>query len=107
MRHPIITAMLISLAALPAVAETWSYNDCVEYARDHNISLRKSRLNEETSAYNLEESKAQWQPTLDFATTQGFTNMPWGRGNKNSYNSSYGLNAGWTVWNGGEREFSF
>ncbi len=106
MRHPIITAMLISLAALPAVAETWSYNDCVEYARDHNISLRKSRLNEETSAYNLEESKAQWQPTLDFATTQGFTNMPWGRGNKNSYNSSYGLNAGWTVWNGGERENS-
>ena len=27
-----------------------------------------------------------------------------GYGNKNSYNSNYGLNAGWTVWNGGERE---
>ncbi len=87
-----------------AVRGTWSYADCLEYAREHNISLRKSRLAEQTSAYDLEEAKAQWEPTLDFATTHGFTNSPWGRGDKNAYNSSYGLNAGWTVWNGGQRE---
>lgn len=86
--------------------ETWTYSDCVNYAREHNISLQKSRLNEETAGYNLEETKAQWQPTLDFATSHGFTNYPWGNGNKNSYNSNYGLNAGWTVWNGGKRENS-
>ncbi len=93
-------------AADPASGQTsvWSYGDCVAYAREHNISLQKSRLGEQTSEYNLEEAKAKWEPTLDFATTHGFSNYPWGRGDKNSYNSSYGLNAGWTVWNGGERE---
>lgn len=104
MKRHFITALLICLGASAAVADTWSYRDCVDYARDHNISLRKSRLTEQSSAISLDEAKAQWQPTLDFATSQGFTNMPFGNGSKNSYNGTYGLNAGWTVWNGGERE---
>lgn len=104
MRNQFITAMLIGCWAITAGADTWSYRDCVDYARDHNISLRKSQLSEETSAINLDEAKAQWQPTLDFATSHGFANTPFANGSKNGYNSSYGLNAGWTVWNGGERE---
>lgn len=95
---------MLSLAAISGTARTWAYSDCVEYAREHNISLQKSRLTEESSEYSLEEAKAQWQPTLDFATSHSVTNYPWGEGTKNSYNSSYGLNAGWTVWNGGQRE---
>lgn len=102
----IITAFLLMSAIVHAepVRGVWTYADCVSYAREHNISLQKSRLSEETSAYNLEEAKAQWQPTLDFATSHAYANYPWGEGSKNGYNSSYGLNAGWTVWNGGERE---
>lgn len=94
---------LMALLSLTAGARTWTYSECVDYARQHNISLRKSLLNEQTSQYNLEEAKAQWQPTLDFATTHGFANYPWAEGTKNGYNSSYGFNAGWTVWDGGIR----
>lgn len=97
--------MMLALAAsTAAAAETWSYADCVEYARLHNISLQKSRLSEQTSEYTLDESKAQWQPSLDFSTTQGVTNHPWADGTKTSYNSTYGFNAGWTLYNGGRRE---
>lgn len=99
----IISAFILAPAAWAADG-TWTYSDCVEYARVHNISLLKSRLNEETARYNLEEAQAQWQPTLDFTTSHSLTNTPWGTGNKNAYASSYGLNAGWTVWNGGKRE---
>lgn len=95
---------ILMICSATAQADTWTYSDCVDYARQHNISLQKSRLNEQTSEYNLEEARAQWQPTLDFATTHGLTNYPWGKSNHNSYNSTYGLNAGWTVWNGGQRE---
>lgn len=100
------SALILSvlLGASMATAQTWTYSDCLSYARDHNISLQKSRISEEISGYDLEESKAQWQPSLDFATTQNYSNYPWGTGDKNSYNSTYGLNAGWTVWNGGIRE---
>lgn len=102
--YSLSTSLMLTLASSVAMADTWTYADCVGYAREHNISLRKSRLNQETSAYNLEEAKAQWQPTLDFATSHNYSNYPWSEGTKNFYNSSYGLNAGWTVWNGGERE---
>lgn len=103
MRHYILTAIL-ALMCQHISAQVWTYSDCVDYAREHSITLQKSRLSELNSEYNVEESKAQWQPTLDFATTHGFTNYPWKDGTKNSYNSSYGINAGWTVWNGGQRE---
>lgn len=91
-------------ASAGAADGLWDYAECVDYAKAHNISLQKLRLGELTSEYNLEEAQAQWQPTLDFSTSHGFTNMPWGNGNKNGYNGQLGLNAGWTVWNGGERE---
>lgn len=104
MKHKFFVAVVMAGLAAGAHAETWSYADCVDYARTHNISLRKMRLGEETAGSNLEEARAQWEPTLDFATTHGYANYPFGEGARNSYTSSYGLNAAWTVWNGGRRE---
>ena len=104
MKHYILSTAIMLTATSASAQNSWTYADCVAYAREHNISLQKSRLKEETSAYDLEEAKAQWQPSLDFSTTHTLSNTPWADGNKNSYNSSYGLNAGWTVWNGGLRE---
>ena len=100
-----LSAAIMAMLPIVCVAqEVWTYSDCLDYAREHNISIMKSQLNQRTSEYNLEESKAQWQPTLDFATTHGVTNYPWGEGDKTAYSSTYGLNAAWTVWNGGRRE---
>lgn len=96
--------LAIAIGTLGASAETWSYADCVNYAREHNISLQKSRLSQLSAETDLEEAKAQWLPSLDFATTHSYANTPFASGDKNAYNSTYGLNAGWTVWNGGARE---
>lgn len=96
----------MSLTLGIAPADTWTYAECVDYAREHNISLQKSLLSERNAEYDLEEAKAQWQPSLDFATTHGYANYPWADDRNNTYSSSYGLNAGWTVWNGGQRENS-
>lgn len=105
---PQIATLFVFLTILApecfASDEVWDYAECVEYARTHNINLQKMRLDEQTSDLNLEEAKAQWQPTLDFSTTHGYSNMPWGEMKKNVYNGQLGVNAGWTVWNGGERE---
>lgn len=94
-------------AALPATAhgQAWSYADCVAYADDHNISLQQARINDDISAVDLEAAKAQWFPTLEFATTHAFTNRPTTKDGSphNSFSGSYGLNAGWTVFDGGKR----
>ena len=54
----------------------WTYADCLAYADSHNISLLKARVSDDVSAIDLEAAKAQWFPTLDFATTHTFTNRP-------------------------------
>ena len=78
MKKYLITIAIMSLFVVTVEAQQqWTFSDCVDYARQHNISLQKSRLSEQSAAYDLEAAKGQWQPTLDFATTQGYTNTPW------------------------------
>ena len=94
------TLFLFTLLSAAAGDGVWSYAECVEYARSHNISLQKLKLAQQTSEYNLEEARAQWQPTLDFNTSHNYANLPFGKENKNTYNGQVGFNAAWTVWNG-------
>lgn len=106
----------LAAAALPAAAQTdttatqlpanWTYDECVEYAKANNINLQQTQLTWESGAYDLEAARAQWFPTLDFSTSHGYTNYPRPADGvrKNSYAGSYGLNAGWTVYNGGKRK---
>lgn len=98
--------LLLFAPTVVAMAQNkaWTYAECVDYARQNNISLQQSVLSERIADETLSQSKAEWQPTLDFATTHSFANSPWGNDSKNTYSSNYGLNASWTVWNGGQRE---
>lgn len=84
----------------------WSYARCVEYAKANNIQLQQSKLTRESGLVSLEAAKAKWFPTLDASVSQGFTNYPSpvDGAKNNMYNGSYGLNAGWTVYDGGNRE---
>lgn len=101
----ICIACTVTFAGTASDTEGWTYRQCVDYANEHNINLRKLRLDKETNDATLEESKAQWHPSLDFATTQGFTNYLREQDNtdRNVYAGNYGLNASWTVFNGNVR----
>jgi outer membrane protein len=111
-KHCIIALTLLLTSAtnvsaqtdpLGAAAEVWTYQQCIDYARDNNISLQQSRLAESSADYTLEAAKAQWTPSVEFATSHNYGNTPFASSSKNSYNSSYGVNASWTVWDGGVR----
>lgn len=90
------------------VKECWSYARCVEYAKSNNIKLQQSILTKESGLVSFEAAKAKWFPTLDASVSQGFTNYPRPEdgARNNRYSGSYGLNAGWTVYDGGNRENS-
>ena len=47
---------------------------CLDYAYSNNISLQRLVLDNQSDDATLEQSKAQWQPTLGFSTTQGYIN---------------------------------
>ncbi|MCQ2267946.1 MAG: TolC family protein [Bacteroidaceae bacterium] len=99
-------------------AQTWNLRQCIDYALENNISLQQSKIQQKQSEVDLLSSKAQLFPSLSFSSSQNMSNSPWvesfsytdGTGTMKSssttYNGSYGLNANWTVWNGGRRKMN-
>lgn len=95
--------------------KTWTLEDCINYAMQNNITLKKSKLQRQSAAEDVKQSKAALLPSLNASTNQSLGYRPWQdsgtttvtngtvntKVNKSYYNGSYGLNASWTVWNGG------
>ena len=92
----------------------WSLEDCINYALSHNIQLRQSQVNKRLSEAEYEQSRSTLYPTLSASTNQNVSWRPFSEhtvslsngtftstSNEVSYNGSYGINANWTVWNGG------
>lgn len=107
---------LLMLAWLPcaAMAQTWTLQQCLDYAAEHNITVQKNRLSELEADELLKQSKGGLFPSLSFsmshslgyrpfqeATVMVQNGMATSTNNKVTENSSYGLNANWTVWDGG------
>lgn len=115
-RKKLLTAVLLTLAALPLSAQKqWTLDDCISYAMQNNITLQKSRLQQQSAAEDVRAQKGALLPTLNASTNQSVGYRPWqdsgvatvtngqvnSKVNKDYYNGSYNLNASWTVWNGG------
>ena len=114
----IATLLLLAATLLttqPVQAQRkWTLQECLDYAMQHNITLQKARLQQQSAAEDVKQSKAALLPSLSASTTQSAGYRPWqdagvstvtnGQVNtkvdKGYYNGSYGVNAQWTVWNG-------
>lgn len=96
--------------------DEWTLQNCIDYALEQNITLRKSRITAESTAVDVKTAKAALFPNLSFSTSQNMVNRPYQESSstvsgseiirnnsKTSYNGTYGLNAQWTVYNGSKR----
>lgn len=94
----------------------WDLQSCIDYALQQNITIRKNRINAESTQVDVKTAKAALFPSLSFSTSQNVVNRPYQESssrvsgseiittnNKTSYNGNYGLNASWTVYNGNKR----
>lgn len=96
--------------------EEWTLDDCIRYAMQNNITLKKSQLSHQTATETMKQSQAALLPSLSASTNQSLGYRPWQDAGtitvtngqvdtdvkKTYYNGSYGINAQWTVWNGGQ-----
>ena len=89
---------------------------CIDYALQQNITIRKNRVNAESTQIDVKTAKAALFPSLSFSTGQNMVNRPYQESSntvsgseiirstsKTSYNGNYGLNASWTIYNGNKR----
>ena len=53
--------------------EKWGLEKCVQYALEHNISVRQTDLQAQFSALDLRQSKASQLPSFNFSTSAGYS----------------------------------
>lgn len=98
-----MAAMLVALGA--HAQKQWTLKDCIDYAMQNNITLKQAVLQKQSATEDRKQSKAALLPSLTATTNQSLGYSPWMEGvdvKKGSYSGTYGINAQWTVWNGGQ-----
>ena len=92
----------------------WTLQQCVDYALVNNLQLKQNLISKRQSDIDVVQQRAALFPSLSFSTNHNTSWRPWSESTVNlssgtmtstsstvNYNGSYGLNASWTVWNGG------
>ena len=93
----------------------WDLQTCIDYALQRNITIRKNRLSEASVRVDVKTAKAALFPSLSANVGQRIVNRPnsetstiiagdniTSSQSKTSYNGSYGIDANWTLYNGGK-----
>ena len=108
-----VLASVLLLITLPAQgqeqAEPWTLQKCIEYARVHNIEVQTREVSKAVSDVELEQTRAQRFPTLNFSSSFGVSfqnattyNDFMEETDAASYSDNFGLNTGVTLYAGGK-----
>lgn len=92
----------------------WSLSNCIDRAKQENISLKRNRISAAQAKISVEEAKNSRLPSVSFSTNQGLTNHPFlansssisgsqviSNTHKTSYSGNYGINASMPLYDGG------
>lgn len=106
MRRILFAAMMLA-AALPALGQqkAWTLEECIDYALEHNISVKQSSLNVEQREIELSTAKSSYMPAVATSLSQNYS---FGRGltedntyrNVNTTNTSLSLGAELPLFDG-------
>ena len=112
------TSVTNTVTVTPVVLEkpfTWTLQDCIDWAKQQNITVQRNKVNVRTQALNLEDAKNNRLPTVNFSSNQQVGYRPFqevhsavigneviSSNNRVSYSGSYGLNASMSLYDGGQ-----
>ncbi|MDE6310965.1 MAG: TolC family protein [Muribaculaceae bacterium] len=105
MKLKYISILPLAALAFGASAETWTLEQCVDYALSHNISVRSAQLRIADAENSLTSAKDAFLPSLDASASQSFN---FGRGltsentyaNRNTSNFQWGANMSLPLFQG-------
>ncbi len=96
MKRQIITSLLVTVTATGAMAEGWSLDSCINYAIDHNITVKSRKLDVESARLSVTEAKDGFLPQASAEVSQSFN---FGRGltSENTYSNRNTQQTGWNI----------
>lgn len=97
MKTKLIIVALLAFATGASAQQTWSLQDCIRYAIEHSLNIRKQEIAKQQQEIELNTAKLSRLPNLNGSASQSFN---FGRGlndentytDRNTQNTSFGLN---------------
>jgi len=90
-----------------AQEKKWGLEECVNYALENNISVKRAQLSNQTNKQNIKSSEGQFLPSVSANTSQGVSigsgfdpNTGNRVNNQTTYSSNFGGNVSYTIFNG-------
>lgn len=93
----LLTFTLAALCAtMPAVAETWSLDSCINYAIDHNLTVKSRELQVRSGELDITSARDRRLPQLSAGASESWS---FGRGltSNNTYTNRNTSNFGWNL----------
>ena len=105
MKRTLLMTLLIATVLSVQAQKVWTLDQCIDYALEHNLDIRKSQLAQQQAEYQYKASKSAWLPTLNANAGEyfGFGQSPSYTGvyvSDNSSSSSFGANLSLPLFQG-------
>ena len=122
MRKSIFITLLYILLPVAAVAQdvgeelpaVWSLSQCIAWAKSHNITIQRNRINAREAELDAKDAQNAWLPQVNFSSGHNLGYRPFQKAavrmdgdqivtsnSRVSYNGSYGLSATMPLYDGG------
>jgi outer membrane protein len=101
-----LPALLLSVQLVMAqpTKKEWTLRDCIDYALQNNIQIRKMQVEVKVNQEGYEEAKASRNPSLGAGVSESYTHQKALSGNldndKSSFTGNYSLHSDVTLYNG-------
>ena len=105
MKRTLLMTLLIATILSVQAQKVWTLDQCIDYALEHNLDIRKSQLAQQQAEYQYKASKNAWLPTLNANAGEyfGFGQSPSYTGvyvSDNSSSASFGANLSLPLFQG-------
>ena len=105
MKRILLFTLLVATAFSVQAQKVWTLDECINYAFEHNLDLRKTQLARQQAEYQWKASKNAWLPTLNANAGEylGFGQSPSYTGvyvSDNSSSTSFGANLSLPLFQG-------
>jgi outer membrane protein len=107
-----ISVAIIFLSVLSISAQKkWSLNDCIEYAKEHNITVLKQAIQSEILNSDVVIAKGNYLPNANFNGSQNFSlgnsfNVSTGVGQSESRSNSFSLSSSMLIFKGFSNKYT-
>ena len=105
MKRALLITLLVATVFTAQAQKVWTLDECINYALEHSLDIRKTQLARQQADYQYKTSKNAWLPTLNANAGEylGFGQSPSYTGvyvSDNSSSASFGANLSLPLFQG-------